>query len=53
MNKVWQDEAWEDFECWMKQDKKTLKCIAVTLAESILTQKKKFVIINKRLWRNG
>lgn len=22
MNKIWQDEAWEDFEYWMKQDKK-------------------------------
>ena len=24
MIKAWADEAWEDFEYWMKQDKKTL-----------------------------
>ncbi len=27
MNKVWQDEAWEDYIYWQKQDKKTLKRI--------------------------
>lgn len=27
MIKAWTDEAWEDFEYWMKQDKKTLKRI--------------------------
>ena len=25
MNKVFSDEAWEDFEYWTKQDRKTLK----------------------------
>ncbi len=25
--KVWSDAAWEDFEYWMEQDKKTLKRI--------------------------
>ena len=25
MNKLWQDEAWEDYIYWQKQDKKTLK----------------------------
>lgn len=27
MNKLWQDEAWEDYTYWQKQDKKTLKRI--------------------------
>ena len=27
MIKCWSDEAWEDFEYWTKQDKKTLKRI--------------------------
>ncbi|MBT9777883.1 Txe/YoeB family addiction module toxin [Clostridium sp. MCC353] len=27
MNKLWQDEAWEDYLYWKKQDKKTLKRI--------------------------
>jgi len=25
MNKVWTDEAWDDYLYWQKQDKKTLK----------------------------
>lgn len=27
MNKAWQDDAWEDYLYWQKQDKKTLKKI--------------------------
>lgn len=27
MNKLWQDEAWEDYEHWQTQDRKTLKRI--------------------------
>ena len=27
MNKIWQDEAWEDYLYWQMQDKKTLKRI--------------------------
>ena len=27
MIKSWSDDAWEDFEYWLKQDKKTLKKI--------------------------
>lgn len=27
MIKSWSDDAWEDFEYWLKQDKKTLKSI--------------------------
>lgn len=27
MNKVWQDEAWEDYMYWQTQDRKTLKRI--------------------------
>ena len=27
MNKAWQDEAWEEYLYWQKQDKKTLKRI--------------------------
>lgn len=27
MIKAWSDEAWEDFEYWTKQDRKTLKKI--------------------------
>ncbi len=25
--KIWSDEAWEDYLYWQSQDKKTLKCI--------------------------
>lgn len=31
MNKLWHDEAWEDYLYWQKQDKKTLKCINLLL----------------------
>lgn len=27
MNKLWQDEAWEDYVYWQTQDRKTLKRI--------------------------
>ncbi len=27
MNKLWQDEAWEDYLYWQTQDRKTLKRI--------------------------
>lgn len=27
MNKLWQDEAWEDYVYWQTQDKKIIKCI--------------------------
>lgn len=27
MNKLWQDEAWEDYLYWQQQDKKTLRRI--------------------------
>ena len=27
MNKIWQDDAWEDYLYWQTQDKKTLKKI--------------------------
>lgn len=27
MNKIWQDEAWEDYVYWQTQDRKTLKRI--------------------------
>ena len=27
MNKLWHDEAWEDYLYWQTQDKKTLKKI--------------------------
>lgn len=27
MNKLWQDEAWEDYVYWQTQDKKTIKRI--------------------------
>jgi toxin YoeB len=27
MNKVWTDDAWEDYVYWQRQDKKTLKRI--------------------------
>lgn len=25
MNKLWQDKAWEDYQYWLTQDKKTFK----------------------------
>jgi len=25
MNKIWSDEAWDDYEYWQTQDRKTLK----------------------------
>lgn len=33
MIKAWTDAAWEDFEYWMKQDKKTLKRILQLLKD--------------------
>ena len=33
MTKEWSDDAWEDFEYWMKQDKKTLKRILQLLKD--------------------
>ncbi len=33
MIKSWTDAAWEDFEYWMKQDKKTLKRILQLLKD--------------------
>jgi toxin YoeB len=33
MNKVWTDEAWEDYLYWQSQDKKTLKRINVLLQD--------------------
>ncbi len=33
MIKSWSDAAWEDFEYWMKQDKKTLKRILQLLKD--------------------
>jgi addiction module toxin, txe/yoeB family len=33
MNKVFSDEAWEDFEYWTKQDRKTLKRILQLLQD--------------------
>lgn len=33
MVKAWTDEAWEDFEYWMKQDRKTLKRILLLLKD--------------------
>ena len=33
MNKVWQDQAWEDFEYWTSQDRKTLKRILQLLQD--------------------
>ena len=33
MIKAWTDEAWEDFEHWMKEDRKTLKRILQLLKD--------------------
>ena len=33
MIKAWSDAAWEDFECWTTQDKKTLKRILALLKD--------------------
>ena len=33
MIKAWTDEAWEDFEYWTKQDKKTMKRILQLLKD--------------------
>ncbi|EFR42743.1 Txe/YoeB family addiction module toxin [Dialister micraerophilus] len=33
MIKSWSDEAWEDFNYWIKQDKKTLKRILMLLKD--------------------
>lgn len=35
MNKVWSDEAWEDYLYWQSQDKKTLKRINLILQDII------------------
>jgi toxin YoeB len=39
MNKVWQDESWEDFEYWTKQDRKTLKRILQLVTLRYLVRK--------------
>ena len=33
MIKAWTDEAWEDFEYWLRQDRKTLKRILQLLQD--------------------
>lgn len=33
MNKVWSDEAWEDYLYWQSQDKKTLKRIHLLIKD--------------------
>ena len=33
MNKLWQDEAWEDYIYWQTQDRKTLKRINLLLQD--------------------
>jgi toxin YoeB len=33
MNKVWSDEAWEDYLYWQTQDKKTLKRINLLIKD--------------------
>lgn len=33
MIKAWSDDAWEDFQYWLKQDKKTLKRILLILKD--------------------
>lgn len=33
MNKLWQDNAWEDYLYWQAQDKKTLKRINLLLQD--------------------
>lgn len=33
MNKLWQDEAWEDYLYWQTQDRKTLKRINLLLQD--------------------
>lgn len=33
MNKIWQDEAWEDYVYWQNQDRKTLKCINLLIQD--------------------
>ena len=33
MIKAWTDEAWEDFQYWLNQDKKTLKRILLLLKD--------------------
>ena len=33
MNKVWSDDAWEEYSAWQMQDKKTLKRINLLLKD--------------------
>jgi len=33
MNKVWHDEAWDEYVAWQTEDKKTLKCINAVLKD--------------------
>ncbi|KXB48296.1 toxin-antitoxin system, toxin component, RelE domain protein [Umbribacter vaginalis] len=35
MNKIFSDEAWEDFEYWTKQDRKTIKRILQLLQDIV------------------
>lgn len=34
MIKAWSDEAWEDFQYWLKNDKKTLKRILLIIQDN-------------------
>lgn len=36
MIKSWSDAAWEDFEYWMKQDKRTLKRIVYRIEDNMV-----------------
>lgn len=33
MNKIWSDDAWDDFEYWLNEDRKTLKRILKLLKD--------------------
>lgn len=46
MIKAWTDEAWEDFEYWTKQDKKTLKRILQLLRDKTATDMKELASRN-------
>ena len=39
MKKIWTDEAWDDYEYWLNQDKKTVKRINKLLKETVGIEK--------------
>ena len=47
MNKVWSDDAWEEYIAWQMQDKKTLKRINLLLKMSNVTRSRESASLSR------